>query len=414
MPFEDELGEALRRTGDGFTTDRNALVDGGERRGRRLVARRRAAVVGGSVLALAAIGTAGVYSDSLLGGAAPVGVAAPPALETSPPARSDNPKIPGTGTGAVTAEQLIGVLRGLLPAGGLTDARARGTDQPPVVSGVFDDGNGKAAISVGLARVDPKGSVAREATQCGDKSFQGYDDCRTEKLADGSTLLLSKGYEYPDRRVDTKLWRAVLVTPQGFQVDVSEWNAPAEKGAAVSRTNPPLTTAQLKALVTSDRWHPALNDLPAVAPGAQDPPADTGVQVGSVLQSLLPKDGVTVVSDGGQGEYAYAVLDDGKGASLVQVNVQPHMAETLAGLMSGADVTTLPDGTKVKAEQKPGEKGGVGVVWWSVDTLRPDGLRVVVSAFNTGSQNEAATRKAPLLTMDRLKEIALSPKWITP
>lgn len=62
MPFEDELGEALRRAGDGFTADRHALVEAGERRGRRLVARRRAAVIGGSVLSLTLIGAVGAYT----------------------------------------------------------------------------------------------------------------------------------------------------------------------------------------------------------------------------------------------------------------------------------------------------------------------------------------------------------------
>lgn len=417
MPLEDELGEALRRAGDGFTADRPALVAAGEQRGRRLVARRRAAVIGGSVLALAVIGTTGAYTGGLIGGGSGgsgrVDVASPPQLpgggETPPASKRQ------TGTGAVTAEQLLTVFKGLLPEGKLTDTQARGTDQPPMVSGVFDDGKGKAAVMVGLSRVDPDGRSAREITQCGDKNLVDYDDCKPEQLADGSRLMIFKGYEYPDRRVNTKHWRAVLVTPLGYQIDVSEWNAPAQKDAAISRPNPPLTSAQLKALVTSPGWHAALNDLPAAKP---ERPSETvpvsGVEAGPILQSMLPREGVSYVSDGGEGDYAYAVLDDGKGQSLVQVNAQRGMGELLAGYMEGPDVTTLPDGTKVKAEKKAGEKGGAGVVWWSVDTLRPDGFRVVVSAFNTGNQNKPATRKTPLLTMDQLKEIALSPKWTTP
>ncbi|MGW7457768.1 hypothetical protein [Streptomyces sp. NPDC054797] len=416
MPLEDELREALGRAGDGFTPDRQALTDAGERRGRQLVARRRAAVIGGSALALALIGTASAYTGGLLGGSGGSGsvdVAAPPTMSSGRPEGSAGPKQPGVGTGAVTAAQMIALFKELLPGGQLTGAEARGSDDSPYVSGVYDDGAGKAAISLGLSRVDPNGSSARELTQCGDKSIQKYDDCLSEQLADGSRILLHKGYEYPDRRVDTKLWRAVLVTPQGFQIDASEWNAPAEKGAAISRPNPPLSTAQLKALVTSEKWHPALKDLPA-APQERAPQAPpSGPEAGPVLQSLLAKMGIAVVSQGDQGDYAYAVLDDGKGKSMVQVNAQPNMAKALAGHMEGPDVTTLPDGTKVKMEQKPGEKGGAGVVWWTVDTLRADGFRVVVSAFNTGEQNKAATRKTPLLTMDQLKEIALSPQWNT-
>ncbi|GAA1419322.1 hypothetical protein GCM10009601_16050 [Streptomyces thermospinosisporus] len=32
---------------------------------------------------------------------------------------------------------------------------------------------------------------------------------------------------------------------------------------------------------------------------------------------------------------------------------------------------------------------------WTADTLRPDGLRVVISAFNSGARHEDATRDAP-------------------
>lgn len=48
---------------------------------------------------------------------------------------------------------------------------------------------------------------------------------------------------------------------------------------------------------------------------------------------------------------------------------------------------------------------------WTVDTLRTDGFRVVVSAFNAGTQRAAPTRPTPALTREQLREIALSPKW---
>ncbi|MER5932704.1 hypothetical protein [Streptomyces sp. NPDC002054] len=416
MPFEDELGDALRRTGDGFATDQQALVDGGEQRGRRLVARRRVAAVTGTALAMAVIGGIGAYSGGLFGGegngkggGGSVATAPSPAPSAG---KSDAPD-KGAGTGAVTAAQMAANLQSLLSGGTFTGTHARGTDTSgPSVSGVYDDGKGKAAIGLSLSRIDPAGTMGKQMTECGDRELIGYDSCTSEKLADGSRLLLVRGYEYPDRREDTKLWRATLATPQGFLVDASEWNAPAEKGEAVSRPNPPLTLPQMKALVTSTTWHAALNDLPAAKPEKPAPGLSGGPEAGPILQSLLPKDGVTVVGKGGEGDYAYAVLDDGKGKSFVQVNVQPKMHDVAGPLFGSGDVTTLPDGTKVKIEKKPGEKGGAGVVWWTVDTLRPNGLRVVVSAFNTGNQNKPATRPAPLLTIEQLKAIALSPKWV--
>ncbi|MFD8882305.1 hypothetical protein ACFV0H_07240 [Streptomyces erythrochromogenes] len=424
MPFEDDLGAALRQTGDGFTADRHALVDAGEERGRRLVARRRAAVVGGSVLVLALIATAGAYTGGLLdgGGAADaVHVASPPTPDggsggTGGGPDADSGKGPRTGSGAVGAERMMVNLEKALAGGNgkLTAMEARGTESEggAAVSGVYDDGKGKAAVSVGLSRVDPKGSRADQLTQCGDKNLQGYDDCRTERLPDGSKLLIFKGYEYPDRRVDTKCWRAVLVTPAGFLVEASEWNAPAEKGAAVSRPNPPLDSAQLKTLVTSPVWHPALNDLPAAEPEPVPQGSGSGTALkdrsaADALESLLVPVGIPIASRGGEGSYGYAVLDDGKGPSLVQLNVS--RGESTSGF-TGADVTTQPDGTKVRITQGPAEKGK-GVVQWTVDTLRKNGLRVTVSGFNTANQSGAATRPTPAVTLEKLQAIALAPGW---
>ncbi|MFD6937031.1 hypothetical protein ACFWAP_12915 [Streptomyces goshikiensis] len=417
MPFEDELGNALRRAGDGFTTDGHALVEAGERRGRRLVARRRAAVVGGSVLTLAVVATGGAYTGGLFGGAGGSGgpgrvdVAAPPELSAGPtkaPARGGPSS--RTGSGAVSGAQLVSVLKELLPGGKVTDTEASGTGAPqgPSVRGVYDDGEGAAQIGVTLTRTDPDGRTTAGALECPDANTTDYEDCATETLADGSKVMVFQGYEYPDRREPTKLWRATLVTRQGFQVEVMEWNAHAEKGAKVSRPAPPLGPAQLKAFAASPLWHPALGDLPA-APAEGPAPDPVGADARAVLESLVPKSGITVASKGGGGDYAYLVLDDGKGASLVQVNVQEQMGAALGGHMSGA--TTLPDGTKVLETKQPGEKGGKGVLWWSADTLRPDGRRVVVSAFNTGNQSKPATRKEPVLTMEQLRTIALDPKW---
>ncbi|WP_332760168.1 hypothetical protein [Streptomyces sp. MT206] len=417
MPFEDELGNALRRAGDGFTTDGHALVEAGERRGRRLVARRRAAVVGGSVLTLAVVATGGAYTGGLFGGAGGSGgpgrvdVAAPPELSAGPtkaPARGGPSS--RTGSGAVSGAQLVSVLKELLPGGKVTDTEASGTGAPqgPSVRGVYDDGEGAAQIGVTLTRTDPDGRTTAGALECPDANTTDYEACATETLADGSKVMVFQGYEYPDRREPTKLWRATLVTRQGFQVEVMEWNAPAEKGAKVSRPSPPLGPAQLKTFAASPLWHPALGDLPA-APAEGPAPDPVGADARAVLESLVPKNGITVASKGGGGDYAYLVLDDGKGASLVQVNVQEQMGAALGGHMSGA--TTLPDGTKVLETKQPGEKGGKGVLWWSADTLRPDGRRVVVSAFNTGNQSKPATRKEPVLTMEQLRTIALDPKW---
>ncbi|MER5214172.1 hypothetical protein ABT063_27265 [Streptomyces sp. NPDC002838] len=146
------------------------------------------------------------------------------------------------------------------------------------------------------------------------------------------------------------------------------------------------------------------------APEASVPVSVGGDTIGRTLAGLLP-DGLDVVAKGGQEtEFAYLVVDDGKGRSMVQINVQPGMSD-VEGQLFGADAETLADGTKVTTLQRPGEKGGAGVVTWTADTIRTDGLRVVVSAFNSGAQDTAATRETPALTLEQLRQIAISPKW---
>jgi hypothetical protein len=231
--------------------------------------------------------------------------------------------------------------------------------------------------------------------------------------------MVLQGYEYPDRRVDTKWWDAELVTPQGHHVGVSEWNAAAEKDSPVTRPRPPLSPAQLLHLAAATAWRDAIDAIPAApdrsttkptgtAPSASEPAA--AVPVAPTLKSLLPK-GLTVSDASGDDTgFGYVVVDDGKGKSLVQVNVQTGMGD-VAGELFGSGAETLSDGTMVAVRQGAGEKGGAGVVMWTVDTLRTDGSRVVISAFNSGAQDTAATRKTPALSIGQLRTIALSPRW---
>ncbi|MFC9796691.1 hypothetical protein ACFVJI_29135 [Streptomyces sp. NPDC127584] len=434
--FEDALGAILHRTGEGFAADdRRELVEGGLRRGRRRLVRRRLAV-GGGVLALAAVAVGGVYGGSLV---APSGgtssVAGPPR-----PAPSVDP-VPGKqrpGEAKILVADIAAALKSNLPEGKWEIDGLDGFGQSLV--GVYDEGKGRSGVSVGLFRAGT-GEAGQDQVACPDKVFVPYDDCTEETVPGGGRLMILQGYVYPDKRVETKAWRAVLLTRDGFLVDVSEYNAAAEKGAPVSRENPPFTPAQLKALVTADDWGPLTAQLPANVDASGDGGRGSGGGQGggsgqggtggpnreneprrhvepvagavqSTLRSLLPE-ALEVVGQGGDGEYAYLVVDDGKGRSLVQINVQQDMANVGDDLFGGGDVTTLPDGRRVKLTQQPGEKGGAGVVWWTADTMTPEGFRVVVSAFNAGTQHEAATRAEPALTMDQLKSIALSLRWQT-
>ncbi|MET8568515.1 hypothetical protein [Streptomyces sp. NPDC004783] len=409
-PFEDRLTAALRDTGDGFDADRAALVAGGEARGRRARLRRRTGVLGGA----AGIALIGVGGALLL----PSGGDAAGARGTTPAAGPSATAASPAPAARYSGDDLVRALGELLPEGRVSKEAARGVGPglPPFAQVVFDDGEGAAAVAVGLRRVEPGSREVRELTRCPDRTFVDHDACTSSRLADGSLLMLFQGYEYPDRRVDTKWWSAQLVTPEGQHVTVSEWNSPAEKDAPITRDKPPLTPDQLRKVATADVWRRVVDAIPE-APARKAPapeasprrPEASGAAISRTLVSLLPE-GVDVVSRGQQETgYAHVVLDDGEGASLVQINVQPDMRDVAGQLYTDAE--TRPDGTLLATSQGPGEKGGSGVVMWTADTMRPDGLRVVVSAFNTGAQHKAATRDAPVLTMEQLERIALGPEW---
>jgi hypothetical protein len=413
-PFEDRLTTALRQAGDAFDIPGAALAAAGETRGRRLRTRRRAALAG-SVASLALVGVGGAL---LVPGD---GTSASPTSSVA----ADGSAEPAV----FSAGEVIDTLRKLLPKGTFRSVAGRGTNEslPPLAVAVFDDGKGPGAISLSLDRIRPRSDAkgkgvdpAKEVMPCpDDKAQAGLDSCTTERLPDGSAVTVYQGYEYPDHRAETKSWGADLVTPAGQHVSVIEWNSPAEKGEPVTRPEPPLTTAQLKTLAAAKEWRRVIDAVPvekkpgasaSVSPAA--PPGVPGTVILRKLSLLLPK-GLERVSHGSQEtEYGYFVVDDGKGESLVEINVQTNMLD-VADQLYGSDAETLPDGTRVAMRQGPGEKGGEGVVMWTVDTMRKDGRRVVVSAFNSGAQNTAATRAKPAVTMRQLREIALSPQWLS-
>jgi hypothetical protein len=413
-PFEDRLSAALRQAGGTFDTNRAALAAAGQARGRRLRLRRAAFAGGAAGLALVGVGGALVVSSG--GSQRPSQTASVAASRTAAPA-------------SYSAADVIRTLERLLPKGKFSGRQGRGThgDLPPSALVVYDDGKGAAAVSVGLDRVLPSAGTGDNgfdptgvAMGCPDVvpgAQSSYDSCRTEKLPDGSVLTVYQGYEYPDRRAETKSWGAELVTSAGQRVSVQEWNSPAQKGQPVSRPEPPLSPAQLEKLASAPQWRAVIDAIPERAgkptpsqAATAPPPAPSGKAIQRTLAGLLPK-GLKVVERGGQEtEFAYLVVDDGKGASYVQINVQPDMSD-VADQLYGPGSETLADGTRVATRQGPGEKGGEGVVMWTVDTMRQGGERVVVSAFNSGSQDRAATRPEPALTIGQLRQIALSPKW---
>ncbi|MFC8452728.1 hypothetical protein [Kitasatospora sp. NPDC057223] len=436
--FEDDLLFAITRTGDAFDTQQAPLLAGGLQRGRRRWRRRTAVAVAGGATALALVGTGGAYlaggiAGGPVGGRVAVSAAdsgsgsgTPAPAATATPSASPSASPSAAQASQVSADEVLATFKALLPEGTSTKVSATGTEassDKPVITGsagasvVFDDGKGKAAIGINITRHAP-GDTSQSDLGCPDKKLTRFDACTTSTLPDGSALIVYQGYEYPDGRADTKWWYAELLGKDGRDITLSEWNAPKEKDAPVSRPAPPLDPARLTAVVTDKSWDKVVAALPV--PKAPTP-RDTGKEYSkeeilAITATLLPA-GLTESETDGQPGYADFVVTDAKGKSMVQLNVQDltrDVKDHQNGTAEHGDIVaqlygsaqTLPDGTKVVVRKQNGNPA-----MWTVDTLHPDGLRVVISAFNSGAQNKAATRSTPALTNAQLQAIATSPLW---
>ncbi|MCX5212862.1 hypothetical protein OG689_26900 [Kitasatospora sp. NBC_00240] len=431
--FEDDLVFAISRTGDAFEADRTPLLAGGLQRGRRRWRRRSAAAIAGGATALAIIATGGVYLAGAGGPRGDGGRAVTVAAADASGAASSGAASPdatvsaaAAGTSAVTGRQMIDLLKALLPPGSVRvaagqDSGGTGNRPPaaPSASVIFDDGHGSAAIEIGVRRLAPGDESLLDQVTCPDPKFRPTGAvCSSTQRADGSTLMVLQGYEYPDRRVDTLAWSATLAGKDGRLVQLQEWNAAQEKDSPVTRPTPPLTPEQLGALVTDKSWDRVVEALPTPKPQ----PRNTGKEYSAeeilaITAGLLPA-GLTESETGGQPGYANFVLNDGKGKSMVELNVQDwsrELKEHQQGTAKNGDVveqvfakaTTLPDGTKVVLA-----KGADKAAVWTVNSLRPDGMRVVIGAYTSGGPQQPSVRSAPVLTEAQLEAIATSPLWV--
>jgi hypothetical protein len=239
---------ALHRAADALpSTDRLALVSAGYARG-RVLRRRRAAVVTAGAAVLALVGAGGVLAAVGGHGARGVGAAQSPSRAVT------GAHTVGTAAGSrpMSARQVEDLLISMLPPGSVSGRYGRGTDDElgPLAHVVYDDGQGASAIEVAVR------SESGAPIDCADARAAG-DWCRQTHVY-GGVLTIVKGWEYPDHRVDTKDWTAEFRAKDGSLVSVSEWNAPAEKGAPVTRPEPPLSAAQLGAIATDHKWRRVL------------------------------------------------------------------------------------------------------------------------------------------------------------
>jgi hypothetical protein len=306
-----------------------------------------------------------------------------------------------TPTGKISGSELLGTFKGLLPKGTFSQEQGRGTaDQlGPRASFLYDDGEGRAFLSVELYRVDPHGFTTRQGISCRQVSY-----CTATKAADGSKVRVYKE-DYGKLGGYRKFWTATHLSPQGHMVEVSAWNTTAREGAKATRNTPPLTVAQLQALVSSPKWQPALDELPAApdekSGGSTRPTWDQVKLYVEYLGSAR-----AYIKSGHSDEKGCAgacwsqitVNDDGLGPGIIQV---------------GLDESKVNRGTqpRLSFRQEQVKGGGKGVIRWIVTASQPGGREVTVTAYNAPGPNADATRTSPPVNVPMLKTIALDPEW---
>jgi hypothetical protein len=319
---------------------------------------------------------------------------------------------PGTRTSkAASAQQMVHNLEALLPQGKFSAQKGHGLSdgsaQPPSAQLIFDEGGRIAEVTVGLNRLPAP--VPAQFLQCPDPVYHPHSQCTRTAMPGGAWLVRLRSPMDEDHPSSGEVLTALLIYRDGEQVLVSEAGSPEGKAAA-GDTLLPLNLEQLSVVATSTVWEPVLSAMAAPPAGAQTGSAVTGQQIDRVIEQLLPT-GLHVVQEGGSAGFGHVTVDDGHGKSLVAVNVQlwkpddPDMAE----LFKKAD--TLPDGTRISVRKRPASLGGKGAVEWTVDTLRKDGRRVVISTVNAGGYHLPASRSEPALTIRQLEQIALNTAW---
>lgn len=312
------------------------------------------------------------------------------------------------------AHSVTRTLRTLLPKGEAGTFRNTGVgENEPLAPAIltYKDAKGVGLVSASAGRLPVP--VPEHLSGCPDPSEHPYSRCTLTHLKDGATLILDTSPVDEARPSAGQRWTALRTDQDGSQIAVSASNTRNNRNPAASRPTPPLDERQLADIAVSAAWKPVLAALPA-------PPRDSSSaasfqslppeKIADVISRSIPH-GLRTADRGGAPGYGHLTVDDGSGKCLVAVTVQRWKPDdpALESIFEGA--VRNPDGTRVKSTRSHPGKGGEGAVEWSVDTWRPDGLRIAVTELNAKAYKLPGTRRTPALGVDQLKRIALSEAW---
>lgn len=267
MPFEDDLGLALREAVDASPPPRlDLLATGAAQRGQR---RKRRRTVLASVASVAVLAGAGAVALNQGPANGPTGItvatgpttATQSTTATPPPTATPSPGSSPGATTAVPSSQVLKLFKSKLPDGFQTSHPVNldlTEPEPGVRAGVaISNGSGKGTASITITRGK---SGPWLAPGCGTTTTVSH--CTDTPLPGGAELMLW----LPDRVPNgTQVWNATLKRSDGITLTVESGNVPDQgSGDTDVYPNPPLLTgAQLTALAEDPVWLPVMASIPA-------------------------------------------------------------------------------------------------------------------------------------------------------
>ncbi|MCU4747929.1 MULTISPECIES: hypothetical protein [unclassified Streptomyces] len=425
--FEHELSTMLRQTGEGFEPDPLRLAEGGLRRGRTRVFRRRAGIVAGA----ASVALLSVGAVQLTGGGQGTPVAATPE----------------------NSEEMIETLSAMLPEGvEVTSSEAespRGLETPSIHLTLRDSVPGEVTLGVTLHRWAIEDF--RVEAGCVVPDEPGYH-CSQQDLDDGSVLThLRWDWHGMEDMPDMTTWNATLEKEGPFEDVPSMRSVSVDLDKDLSRIADPdsyqplLDEDQLAAIATAPVWQQVFDlvDDTQGAPADDDFDPEMVNVAPEVLRDLfrdLAPERLTVTDGVWEEEEAPGevslVVDDGDGPAYVSIllwaSYEPYepydpgmgyfdswddvelSEEERAVLDELDDCRNEPvdDGTDIRlCDLGPSEGDPTGI--WSASVVFPDGGMVDITVTNMPGleDDDVVSRPDSPLTMEELREIVLAPEW---
>ncbi|MEU4095922.1 hypothetical protein [Streptomyces sp. NPDC026673] len=310
----------------------------------------------------------------------------------------------------VSLEDLSIILQDMLPTGKAVALPTEAESRRAKNFGIsYDDGHGAVRIVVSLQRVPDLNSS--ELTRCPLISRSPTSRCTRSVNVDGSVLVLNQEYEGV-QEVGVQRWSAVATSKDGRQTVISEWNRASEQEDMPSRPNPSLSLKQLEAIATDRRWDFAFSGIEAPSP-QPDPSAGlmTKEEILAVVKASLPRRIRTSGEEGDPRGYADLKVRDKQGESLLEIQLQRWKPEDPRMAQLFKDGVVKPNGIRLLIRQGPYGHKGAGAISWTADSLRLNGLRVIVTAHNAAAYGVDAVRKEPALSVGELTDLALNDAW---